>query len=157
MPLNESHADLRVNFLECWEWDGDKVQHFSWVTDLCVTQGTVYQLMRGARVRWKIENETLNTLKNQGYPFEHNYGHGYQPLSVVFAVLRMLAFLVDQVQQLCCPLFQAVWAKLGSKRRLWERMRALFSDDALESMRHLLEALFYGLKKSAPIFAVDSS
>ena len=20
-----------VNFLECWEWDKDKVQHFSWV------------------------------------------------------------------------------------------------------------------------------
>jgi hypothetical protein len=30
---------------------------------------------------------------------------------VVFALLMMLAFLVDQVQQLCCPLFQAVWAK----------------------------------------------
>src|SRR5881296_2787014 len=27
VPLNESHADLRVNFLECWEWDGDTVQH----------------------------------------------------------------------------------------------------------------------------------
>ena len=69
----------------------------------------------------------------------------------------MLAFLVDQVQQLCCPLFQAVWAKLGSKRRLWERMRALFYDYALTSMRQLLEALFFGVKKSTPIFAVDSS
>ena len=39
----------------------------------------------------------------------------------------MLAFLVDQVQQLCCPLCQAVWAKLGSKRRLWEKMRSLFA------------------------------
>jgi hypothetical protein len=39
----------------------------------------------------------------------------------------MLAFFVDQVQQFCCPLFQAVWAKMGSKRRLGERMRALFS------------------------------
>jgi hypothetical protein len=75
----------------------------------------------------------------------------------VFAVLMMLAFLVDQVQQLCCPLFQAVWAKLGSKRQLWERMRALFYDYALASMRQLFEALFYGLKKTAPIFAVDSS
>jgi len=36
-------------------------------------------------------------------------------------------------------------------------MRALFYDYALESMRQLLEALLYGLKKSAPIFAVDSS
>jgi hypothetical protein len=157
VPLNASHADLRVNFLACWEWDKDKVQHFSWVTDLRVNKGTVYQLMRGGRARWRIENETFNTLKNQGYHFEHNYGHGYQHLSVVFAVLMMLAFLVDQVQQMCCPLFQAVWAKLGSKRRLWERMRALFYDYALASMRQLFEALFYGLKKTAPIFAVDSS
>ena len=157
VPLNESNDALRVNFLECWEWAGDQVQHFSWVTDLRVHKGTVYQLMRGGRARWRIENETFNTLKNQGYHFEHNFGHGYQHLSVVFAVLMMLAFLVDQVQQLCCPLFQAVWAKLGSKRRLWERMKALFYDYALESMRHLFGALFYGVKKSAPIFASDSS
>ena len=157
VPLNESHADLRVNFLECWEWDKDTVQHFSWVTDLRVTKGTVYQLMRGGRARWRIENETFNTLKNQGYHFEHNYGHGYQHLSVVFAVLMMLAFCVDQVQQLCCPLFHAVWAKLGSKRRLWEKMRALFYDYALESMQHLFEALLYGWKKMAPILGLDSS
>lgn len=157
VSLNEAHADLRVNFLECWEWDGDTVQHFSWVTDLRVNKGTVYRLMRGGRARWRIENETFNTLKNQGYHFEHNFGHGYQHLSVVFALLMMLAFLVDQVQQLCCPLFQAVWAKLGSKRRLWERMRALFYDYVLTSMRHLLEALWYGWKKSSPILVLDSS
>ena len=126
-------------------------------TDIDTSMGTVYQLMRGGRARWRIENETFNTLKNQGYHFEHNYGHGYQHLSVVFAVLMMLAFLVDQVQQLCCPLFQAVWAKLGSKRRLWEKMRALFYDYALESMWHLFEALLYGWKKMAPILVLDSS
>jgi hypothetical protein len=157
VPLNASHASLRVNFLECWEWEQDQVHHFSWVTDLRVNKGTVYQLMRGGRARWRIENETFNTLKNQGYHFEHNFGHGYRHLSVVFAVLMMLAFFVDQVQQLCCPLFQAVWAKLGSKRRLWERMRALFYDYALESMQHLFEALCYGLKKTAPGLAWDSS
>ncbi len=157
LPLNEANADVLVNFLECWEWDRDKVQHFSWVTDLRLNKGTVYQIMRGGRARWRIENETFNTLKNQGYHFEHNFGHGSQHLSVVFALLMMLAFFVDQVQQLCCPLFQAVWAKMGSKRRLWERMRALFDDYALESMRQLFEALFYGLKKPAPLFAVDSS
>jgi hypothetical protein len=155
-PLNEANVDLWVNFLECWEWEGDQVQHFSWVTDLHVTKGTVYQLMRGGRARWRIENETFNTLKNPGYHFEHNFGHGYQHLSVVCAVLMMLAFLVDQVQQMCCPLFQAVWAQLGSKRRLWERMRALCADDAVESMRHLFEALFYGWKKTAPLL-VDAS
>jgi hypothetical protein len=112
--------------------------------------------MRGGRARWRIEQETFNTLKNQGDHFEHNFGQGYQHLSVVFAVLMMLAFFVDQVQQLCCPLFQAVWGKLGSKRRLWERRSALFYDSALASMRHLLETLLYGWKKAAPIL-VDSS
>ena len=89
--------------------------------------------------------------------FEHNYGHGEQQLSVVFAMLMMLAFLVDQIQQLCCALFHAVWAKLGSKRLLWERMRALFYDYALTSMRQLFEALLYGFQKSSPLVTLDSS
>lgn len=113
--------------------------------------------MQGGRARWKIENETFNTLKNQGYNFEHNYGHGEKNLSVVFATLMMLAFFVDQTPQLCCALFQAVWVKLGSKRLLWERMRALFYDDAWTSMRPLFEARLYGFKKSHPIIASDSS
>jgi hypothetical protein len=100
---------------------------------------------------------TFNTLKNQGYHFEHNYGHGEQNLSVVFAMLMMLAFLVDQTQQLCCALFRAVWAKLGSKRLLWERMRALFYDYRLHSMRELLEALYVGFAKSHPMILTDSS
>ena len=78
-------------------------------------------------------------------------------VSVVFAVVMMLAFLVDQTQQLCCALFRAVWTKLGSKRLLGERLRALFYDYQLGSMRELLEALFYGVKKSRPAFAIDSS
>ena len=148
---------MRVNFIEYWEIGPDQVQHFSWVTDLRVSTRNVYKLMRGGRARWKIENETFNTLKNQGYNFEHNYGHGEQNLSVVFATLMLLAFLVDQTQQLCCALFRAVWAKLGSKRLLWERLRALFYDYRLESMRELLEALFYGFEKSHPILITDTS
>ena len=157
MPLNAARTDVRVHFIEYWEVGDDKVQHFSWVTDLRVSKRNVYHLMRGGRARWKIENETFNTLKNQGYNFEHNYGHGEDNLSVVFAMLMMLAFLVDQTQQLGCALFQAVWAKLGSKRRLWERTRALFYDYAFASMRQLFEALLYGFKKSSPLVAVDSS
>jgi hypothetical protein len=157
VPLNASNVDVRVNFIEYWEVGDAKGQHFSWVTDLRVSPRTVFHLMRGGRARWKIENETFNTLKNQGYHFEHNYGHGEQHLSVVFAMLMMLAFLVDQTQQLCCALFQAVWAKLGSKRLLWERMRALFYDYALTSMRQLFEALWYGFKKSRPLIVTDSS
>ena len=82
------------------------VQNFSWITDFALTTDIVEKIMRGGRARWKIEIETFNTLKNQGYHFEHNYGHGKKNLSVVLAMVMMLTFLVDQTQQLCCPLFQ---------------------------------------------------
>ena len=74
-----------------------KVQHVTWVTDIPLHKHNLVRVMRGARARWKIENETFNTLKNQGDHFEHNFGHGYKHLSTVFAYLMMLAFLVDQV------------------------------------------------------------
>jgi hypothetical protein len=137
VPLNASNVDVRVNVIEYWEISDAKVQHCSWVTDLRVSKRNVFHLMRGGRARWKIENDTFKTLKNQGDHFEHTYGHGEQHLAVVFAILMLLAFVVDQAQQLCCALFQAVWGKLGSKRLLWERMRALLYADALTSMRQL--------------------
>jgi hypothetical protein len=102
VPLHASNVDVRVNFIESWERGNGQPQHCSWGTDLRVSKRTVYRLMRGGRARWKIENETFNTLKNQGYNVEHNYGHGEQNLSVVLAMVMRLAFLVDHTQQLCC-------------------------------------------------------
>jgi hypothetical protein len=143
--------------LEYWEITPTETKHFSWVTDFTVTKENAYTLMRGGRARWKVENETFNTLKNQGYHFEHNYGLGKKNLSVVFVMLMMLAFLVDQTQQISCPLFRGVWDKLGSKRELWERMRSLFMDFAFKSMRMLYEALLYGIKFQPPIILYDTS
>src|SRR2546422_598493 len=156
VPLNASNADVRVNFIEYWEIGNGQTQHCSWVTDLRVSKRTVYRLMRGGRARWKIENETCNTLKHQGDHFAHTYGHGEQHLSVVCAMVMMLAFVVDQTPQLCCALCRAVWTTLGSKRLLWERMRVLLDDDALQSMRQRFETLLYGLKKLQPLLAVDA-
>jgi len=157
IPLNASNQDVLVNFIEYWEVTADKIKHFSWITDFTVTKENAYQLMRGGRTRWKIENETFNTLKNQGYHFEHNYGLGKQNLSLVFATLMMLAFLVDQTQQLSCKLFRAVWTKLKSKRALWERMRSLFKEFEFESMQMLYQAILYGIKFQPPIILYDSS
>jgi hypothetical protein len=146
LPLNASHQAVRVNFVEYWEIDGEQCQHFTWITDLRVTKINVFEMMRGGRARWKIENETFNTLKNQGYHFEHNYGHGQQHLSVVLALLMMLAFLIDQTQQLACALFQAVLKKEGSKKRLWEHLRALFYALEFASMADIFQALLYGYR-----------
>jgi hypothetical protein len=153
MPLNKSNPDILVNFVEYWEISAGKTQHFCWVTDFTVTKLNVFTIMRGGRARWKVENETFNTLKNQGYHFEHNFGHGKKNLSVVFAALMMLAFLVDQVQQLACELFQAVLEKKGSRKRLWEHMRALFKTIELKSMTQLFEAILYGYKATVVIFS----
>src|SRR5208283_5317532 len=151
LPLNESNQDLRVNFLQYAEY-GPKGEErrWTWVTDLRISRGNARWLVRGGRCRWKIENETFNTLKNQGYHFEHNYGHGKKNLSVVFAMLMMLAFLVDQVQQLCCPLFKAVRKKLKSKRALWDNLRSHFRHFVFRSMRHLYEVILYDLAKQLP-------
>ena len=158
VPLNESNQDLWVNFLEYWEiHPSGRQQHFSWVTDFRLDEQNVQPIMRGGRARWKIENETFNTLKNQGYQFEHNFGHGEQNLSVVFAMLMMLAFLVDQTQQLCCPLFQAVWKEMGSKKMLWERMRSMFREYLVSSMREIFQALCYGYDRPPLAFCIDSS
>jgi hypothetical protein len=157
VPLNESHPDELVNVLEYWEiHPNGKVQYFSWITDFVLTSDNVYAIMRGGRARWKIENETFNTLKNQGYHLEHNYGHGEQNLSVVLALLMMLAFLVDQVQQLCCPLFQAAWQKLGTKRHLWEEIRNCFQAFQFHSMTALLTALVQGIVRQPPVL-LDST
>jgi hypothetical protein len=159
VALNESNPDLRVNFLEYWEHnaEGKCLKHFTWITDLHVTKNNAWLLVRGGRARWHIENETFNTLKNQGYHLDHNFGHGHQNLSVVFAMLMMLAFLVDQAQQLCCPLFRAVWEKLGSKRALWDNLRSHFRHFRFRSMRQLYEVILYDLAKELPLPELDSS
>ena len=120
VSLNESHKDLLVNFLEYWEVNGEKETVWTWITDLEVNRDTVKPIMRGGRARWKIENETFNTLKNQGYYLEHNFGHGKQYLATVFGKLTFLAFLVDQLQELGCELFRKAVRSRRTKISFWD-------------------------------------
>jgi len=83
----------------------------------------VRELVRGGRCSWKIENETFNTLKNQGYHIEHNYGHGEKYLSMNFFLLDLLAFFMHQIFELSDDLYQRCRVKLGSRSHLWERLR----------------------------------
>ncbi len=144
-PLNEAHFGLEVNFLECRETrPGKKEQRFSWVTDIEIAEANAEALMRAGRARWRIENETFNTLKNQGYGFEHNFGHGKRHLATVFAQLMMLAFLIDQAQQRCCALFRAAREKAGRSKYLWERLRGLFLEFFVPDWEALYRAIAFG-------------
>ena len=81
VALNKTNKDVEVNVLEYWETKPNgKRQHFSWVTDLPVNRDTAMKIMRAGRARWRIENETFNTLKNAGYNLEQKTDSQYHIL-----------------------------------------------------------------------------
>jgi len=148
--LNGKNRDLLVNYIELEERNrqtGEVIYRGAWITDIAVDKRNVEEITRVGRSRWKIENETFNTLKNQGYNIEHNYGHGKKYLSTVLAMLAFLAFSVDQVAQHLDMNFQAAWKTCKSKRALWEKLRQVF--DLLPAKG--MEAIFRFIAKGQPI------
>ena len=127
MPLNGNKETNFVNYFEYWiiNDEGKVTYHNSWVTDFKVEQDNVSQLVRIGRCRWKIENEVFNTLKNQGYHIEHNYGHGKKHLSLNFFLLNLLAFFMHQIFELADKLYQQCRKELGSKKELWNNLRSV--------------------------------
>lgn len=144
VPLNHEHKDLKVNFIDYWEkHPNGKSFLYACVTDLPLTADNVAEVVRAGRTRWKIENETFNTLKNQGYNLEHNYGHGKKHLSTVFATLMMLTFLLDQVQETCCCYFQEARNEFRARTHLWERIRAHFALSLIADWESLYAAIIW--------------
>ena len=117
------------------------------MTDLVLSESNVRQLARGGRARWRIENETFNTLKNQGYHVEHHLGHGEKNLSAVMACLMLAAFLIDPVQQKWNLLFPAAWQKTGPKCALWDAVRPRFASFDVASMREVYEGMAFGFPR----------
>ncbi len=103
--------------------------------------------MRIARSRWTIE-ETFNTLKNQGYYWEHNYGHGEQHLATGLAYLMLLAFLVDQFMELCSEKFQLLLKGAKTRVNVWFTQGDLFTTQPFEDFSGI-----YGLL--AELFGVQ--
>ena len=88
-----------MNFVQLTVFNDEGKQTFrcSWVSDLEITETNVEKLIRGARSRWKIENEGFNTLRNHGYHLEHNFGHGKHYPSEAFFVLNLWAFFMHLI------------------------------------------------------------
>jgi hypothetical protein len=128
VPLRGDLDTLMVNWCELTIHDvatDTQVYHCAWATDHAVTAQTVPEIVASGRSRWKVENEGLNVLKNQGYHFEHNYGHGQQQLSSVLLTLLLLAFLCHTAQALSCAIYQAVRQELGARRTFFNDLRTL--------------------------------
>jgi len=152
VPLNQINRELIVNYLGYEEHDArtNHTRRFSWVTDFVITRDNAFTLMRGGRTRWKIECETFNTLQNQGQHLESSRELGKEHLSEVLIMLMMLAFLIDQTQQLTSAQFRAAWLKAGCKSAFWDQQRSLFQCFELDSMEMLYTTIITGFRKLRP-------
>ena len=156
VPLNDSNFDLKVNV---FRFEEEELPHLTqrgkpttkklakrtrlWITDYPITMDNIRTLVAGGRARWKIENETFNTLKNQGYHFEHNYGHGNKNLSNVLAGVMLLAFLMDQILFAFNIEMQRAFEKMHETYRyLWEKLRSLFDGCIVSGLEAFYKAVF---------------
>ena len=140
VPLNGTKDADEVNFFQYHIVSDNKITYRnSWVTDIAVDENNVVDLVKGGRVRWKIENEVFNTLKNQGYHIEHNYGHGEKNLSSIFFILNLLAFFVHQILDLTDSLYQTVrYKKFTSRKEYFNQLRCTFRILLFRNWEHML-------------------
>jgi hypothetical protein len=114
--------------------------------------------MRGGRARWKIENETFNTLKNQGYNFEHNYGLGEKKSESYLCHAHDVGFSDRSNSTVLVQTVPGCMEKRKvQKKYLWEQMRTLFKSFVFSSMQQLYQAIIYGIKVQPPIILNNSS
>jgi hypothetical protein len=140
VPLNGRAGD--VNFFRFRILDKSKITYQnSWVTDIHIDKGNIRDLVKGGRARWKIENETFNTLKNQGYHIEHNYGHGTNNLSFIFFMLNLLAFYTHQILELTDQLYQRCRQDFSSRKEFFNQIRCTFRFMVFESWEVMLEKI----------------
>jgi len=128
VPLRAGADALRVNWCEVTvvrEDTGGQVYHNAWITSHELNANTMEEVADAGRARWKVENEGFNVLKNRGYQFEHNFGHGEQHLSAVLLTMLFLAFLFHSVLHLTCPVYQAIRQAVGARRNFFDHLRAL--------------------------------
>jgi hypothetical protein len=126
-PLREGKDALSVNWIGLTILDAQAKPTYdgAWVTSLTVARENVADIAACARARWKIENETFNVLKNNGYHLEHNFGHGKQHLAMIFAALNLLAFAIHTV----CDCTEKLWIDARqakrSRARFFEHIRTI--------------------------------
>ena len=127
LVLNGQNQDIKVNFVRFKQTNikTGEILTMEWITDVPLSINNIQAIVKAGRTRWKIENETFNTLKNQGYHYDHNFGHGKKYLAQNLAQLMLIAFNFDQIQHLLSPLFNKALIICKSKKMLWIKLREI--------------------------------
>jgi len=126
-PLRDGHDAVLVNWVGVTITDaqGHVTYNNAFVTSLPVTRDTVADIVACARARWKIENESFNVLKSNGYHLEHNFGHGKQNLAMMSAAMNLLAFALHTVCDGLEQLWTAARTAKRARTRFFEHIRTI--------------------------------
>jgi hypothetical protein len=142
-PLRDGKEALLVNWVSVTITDakGKVTYDSAFVTSLPVTRDTVAELVACARARWKIENESFNVLKCNGYHLEHNFGHGKQNLAMMFAAMNLLAFAIHTV----CDCLEQIWINARTakraRKRFFEHIRTITAYLVFPDWQTLMQTL----------------
>jgi hypothetical protein len=152
VPLRDGADALHVNWFEI-EIRNDRGQttyRNSFITNLAVRSNNVADLAACGRARWKIENETFNVLKNNGYNLEHNFGHGKQNLAAILVALNLLAFAIHTVCDIGDDLWRAAHAKLGPRYNFFSKLAGITAFLIFPSWDDLLLTLAFAKPPPRP-------
>ncbi len=142
-PLRDGKDAMLVNWVGVTITDakGKVTYDSAFVTSLPVTRDTIAEIVACARARWKIENESFNVLKANGYHLEHNFGHGKQNLAMVFAAMNLLACAIHTV----CDCLEQLWIEARTakraRKRFFEHIRTITAYLVFPDWQTLMQTL----------------
>jgi hypothetical protein len=153
VPLRDGSDAMTVNWLEIQITNakGETTYRNSFVTDLPVGPDTVVELATCGRARWKIENETINVLKTNGYNLEHSFGHGKHNLAAILVSLNLLAFAIHTVCDIGDELWRTARTKLGPRYNFFNKLAAITTYLIFPSWEDLLLTLAFAKPPPIPL------
>jgi hypothetical protein len=151
VPLRDGKDALMVNWLAVTITDETKKNTYdgAFVTSLPLTADNVVEVAACARARWKIENESFNVLKNNGYNLAHNFGHGKKYLARTFAAMNLLAFAFHTACDCLEPLWRQAREAVGARARFFQDLHTICAYVLFPSWHSLIYTVASG--KAPPI------
>ena len=102
--LNDIEYDGRYfSWVECFETiveikdKTNKIQRFTYITNVTQNQQNIVQTADSGRLRWKIENEGFNSQKNLGYGLEHKFSRVSFIAMQNYYQLLQIAHIINQL------------------------------------------------------------
>jgi hypothetical protein len=97
-PVSYHGEVVHVVEIEDIDKKGERDYYNRWVTNVKPDRNNVLDLAQTGRLRWKIENEGINTQKNGGYEMEHGFGLKHYAWKNYYLTLQISQLLNDLVR-----------------------------------------------------------